>query len=162
MVNSGIRAATLSVITSHGWQPGTSLENSVALLLHRYKVRPEDLVQQLRLGRYTVDFAAPDIQIVIEADGWYHRSPEGAARDAERDSWLRLKGWVVLRVDDRNGADSLAEQVARAVRLMRGEWGRQHPQRPARETLKRGGRPSWGHHDAGAKAADVNAHVERT
>jgi very-short-patch-repair endonuclease len=54
-----------------------------------------------------VDFAVPDIQIAIEADGWYHRSPEGSAHDAERDSWLRLKGRIVLRVDDRYGEDAL-------------------------------------------------------
>lgn len=119
------------IIEERGWTPGSSLENRVALILSRGGFRPggellntrphprrPDLVQQYQAGRYRLDFAAPDVKIAIEADGWHHRSPEGAAKDAERDSWLRSHGWIVLRVDDRHGEDSLEDQIARAARLI--------------------------------------------
>jgi very-short-patch-repair endonuclease len=77
------------------------------------------LAQQHSIGPYRVDFAHVGRRIAVEADGWWHRSPEGSARDAERDSWLRAHGWLVVRVDDRHGEDALAEQVARVARLIR-------------------------------------------
>ncbi len=144
-------------MAKHGWTTGTTLENSVALMLHRFGLRPEDLIQQMRVGRFRLDFAAPDIQIAIEADGWYHRSPQGAAKDAERDAYLRLRGWVVLRVDDRYGSERMEEQVARAVRIMRQEWKGSRPQRPARETLRRAKPPQWGYHGPDADDDDMIA-----
>jgi len=107
------------VIEERGWRAGTTLENSVALLLSRYRFKPADVAQQHRIGSYRVDFAWPKLGVVLEADGWYHRSPEGSAKDAERDSWLRAQGWVIFRVDDRHGEESLAVQVAQAARLIR-------------------------------------------
>jgi very-short-patch-repair endonuclease len=118
---TAITEALADVVAERGWKPGTHLENRVALLLSRFGHTPAEVEQQRQIGRYRVDFAWPEYKIVLEADGWWHRSPEGAARDAERDSWLRFEGWVVFRVDDRHGEDSLAEQVARAGRIIRSQ-----------------------------------------
>lgn len=108
------------VIEKRGWLPGTSLENQVMRQLSSGGRSPADLgcVQQFRVGRYKVDFAWPTIKVIMEVDGWYHRSPEGAAKDAERDSWLRANGWLVLRVDDRHGEDALLDQVVRVSALV--------------------------------------------
>jgi very-short-patch-repair endonuclease len=76
-------------VEEFGWRSGTDLEDAVAIWLHRAGHHPGRVKQQCRVGRFRLDFAFPDIQIAIEADGWHHRSPEGAAWDAERDSWLR-------------------------------------------------------------------------
>lgn len=134
-----VKRAMRALVTDAGWQSGTSLENSVSRWLHRAGFVPavgmkcsdrcggrgsrpslcRCIYQQHRIGSYRVDFAATDIQVVIEADGWWHRSPEGAARDAERDSALRADGWVVLRVDDRHGTGSaLDEQVVRVTSII--------------------------------------------
>jgi very-short-patch-repair endonuclease len=114
-----LRRYTAKLVEDQGWKLGTTLENQVAFLLHRFGFGPGVIAQQHRIGRYRVDFAHIERTIVIEADGWHHRSPEGAARDAERDSWLRANGWLVLRVDDRHGQEALVEQVARLARLLR-------------------------------------------
>jgi hypothetical protein len=106
------------LVEENGFAAGTDLEDEVALLLARLGQGPE---QQYRIGRYRVDFAWPEQKIALEADGWWHRSPEGSARDRERDSWLRSQGWVVFRVDDEHGPDVLAEQVRRVSRFARSE-----------------------------------------
>lgn len=116
---SQLKRYTEALVVEQGWRLGTALENRVAYLLHRYGHMPPTIVQQHRVGSYRVDFAHVAKRIVIEADGWYHRSPDGAARDAERDSWLRAQDWLVLRVDDRHGEDALVRQVARVSRLIR-------------------------------------------
>lgn len=126
---STVARYTRQIVEEKGWKPGSTLENQVALMLSRFRMRPrvgtypkigaDELEQEYRIGKYRLDFAAPDVKIAIEVDGWHHRSPEGAARDAERDSWLRSEGWIVLRVDDRHGEESLLKQVVRAVRLIR-------------------------------------------
>jgi very-short-patch-repair endonuclease len=113
--------ATRSVVVDRGWQPGTDLEDRVSLQLSRWGVHVDDVAQQYRVDSYRLDFAWPAVKIAVEADGWWHRSPEGAAKDAERDSTLRAAGWVVLRVDDRHGEQAFVEQLCRAVRLIRSE-----------------------------------------
>jgi very-short-patch-repair endonuclease len=112
---------TRQAVEARGWRSGTTLENRVAVFLSRFGMGPDLITQQYRVGRYKVDFADVRKKIVIEADGWYHRSPEGAARDAERDSWLRAQGWLVVRVDDRHGEEALEIQVARVARLLRAD-----------------------------------------
>jgi very-short-patch-repair endonuclease len=94
------------------------LENRAALILSRCGLRAE---QQYRVGKFRLDFAWPDIKIALEVDGWWHRSPQGAASDRQRDSWLRSQGWVVFRVDDEHGEDAMRAQVARVARMVRAE-----------------------------------------
>jgi very-short-patch-repair endonuclease len=81
------------------------------------------VTQQLRIGRYRVDFAWPDVHVVLEVHGWWHRSLDGAVRDAVPDSWLRSQGWPVLRVDDRSGMESMLDQVIRAIQVVHGLRG---------------------------------------
>ena len=70
---------TGQLVTELGYQPGTALENEVVIILARFKApRPE---QQRKAGRYRLDFAWPQVGIALEADGWHHRSPDGAAKD---------------------------------------------------------------------------------
>jgi very-short-patch-repair endonuclease len=50
---------------------------------------------QYPIGKYVVDFAAPNWEVVIEADGqrWHNRGD-----DLERDKEIRSLGWSVFRV----------------------------------------------------------------
>jgi very-short-patch-repair endonuclease len=114
-----MQGALRALVIERGWRPGTHLENQVALILSRFTVaRPE---QQYRAGKYRLDFAWPQPCMALEADGWWHRSPEGSARDRERDSWLRSQGWLIFRVDDQYGESVLAHQIMRVCRLVRHE-----------------------------------------
>ena len=56
--------------------------------LDGYKFR-----RQQPLGRYVVDFVCLEKRVVVEVDGGQHSDKV----DAERDSWLRDEGFVVLR-----------------------------------------------------------------
>jgi hypothetical protein len=50
--------------------------------------------------RYRLDFAYPQLRLVIEVNGWtYHSSPEQARRDAARRNALNRAGWTVLEFD---------------------------------------------------------------
>jgi very-short-patch-repair endonuclease len=105
------------VVTEMGWQPGTHLENHVARRLTMCGLRAE---QQYTVGhRYHLDFAWPEMKIGLEADGWIHRDPEKAASDRRRDSWLRNEGWLIFRVDDEFGEDSIRGQVTRVAVVVR-------------------------------------------
>lgn len=106
------------VVEEKGWRPGTSLENRVCLLLSRFGCGPKLVKQQYRVGRYRLDFAVPQMGFALEADGWHHRNPASAGRDAERDSELRHLGWLVFRVDDTGTDDDLGLQVARVARVI--------------------------------------------
>lgn len=107
---------TRQAAVAKGWRAGSHLENRVALLLSRWRVAAE---QEYRVGAYQLDFAWPRRRIGLEADGFYHRLAEVAARDRVRDSWLRSQGWLIFRVDDDHGEDSLVLQVLLVVRVMR-------------------------------------------
>ena len=53
---------------------------------------------QFRIGRYRADFAFPDCKLIIETDGHdFHKTKEQRTYDAERDRFLSLEGWRVLR-----------------------------------------------------------------
>ncbi|MBE7217702.1 MAG: DUF559 domain-containing protein [Caulobacteraceae bacterium] len=53
--------------------------------------------RQAPIGRYIADFAIHGVGLVIEVDGPHHDLPDRAIRDAERDAWLALQGYRVLR-----------------------------------------------------------------
>lgn len=112
---TAIRQHMRRIVEEAGLRSGTDLEDVVAYRLHR---AGHAFTQQLTVGKYRLDFAWLNLKVAVEADGWHHRSPQGAAKDAERDSWLRSEGWMVFRVDDRHGADSMELQIASVSRLI--------------------------------------------
>lgn len=101
-----------------GYRPGTSLENLAAFRLLRVGFRPPRVSQQHRVGRYRIDFAWPDLQVGLECDGFQHRRPENAARDALRDVELRAAGWVIFRIDDASGEEAFVDQLYRVTEFV--------------------------------------------
>ena len=61
------------------------------------KQLPITVNRQKVIGDYIVVFYIHTAKLVIELDGDQHGTPEGAARDALRDGWLRSQGLTVLR-----------------------------------------------------------------
>lgn len=113
-----LRRVNRDIVRKRGWQSGSDLEDAVAWRLSGV-FSPSEVVQQHKVGPYKIDFAWPDVMVALEVDGWHHRSPEGAAKDAQRDAWLRSKGWLVLRIDDRHGLDNLDwPQLIRVCQLV--------------------------------------------
>ena len=61
------------------------------------KQLPITVNRQKVIGDYIVVFSIHTAKLVIELDGDQHGTPEGAAKDALRDGWLRSQGLTVLR-----------------------------------------------------------------
>ena len=53
--------------------------------------------RQVPIGRYIVDFLAPQAALIVEVDGGYH--VERRRADERRDRWLARAGYRVLRLD---------------------------------------------------------------
>ncbi|MEX0955562.1 MAG: endonuclease domain-containing protein [Rhizobiaceae bacterium] len=53
--------------------------------------------RQYPIGRYVVDFACPDTNLIVEVDGSQHGDALQAVADAERSAKLRQDGWTILR-----------------------------------------------------------------
>lgn len=54
-----------------------------------------------KVGRFSVDFILPDLDIALECDGWQHLTERGRERDAMRDPILESHGWRVIHILDR-------------------------------------------------------------
>ena len=71
------------------------------------------------LGAYWLDLAHRDVpyllRVDIELDGYHHRWDVHRARDEERNTALRRRGWYILRLDSRamvsDGPDGAIRQV---------------------------------------------------
>jgi very-short-patch-repair endonuclease len=85
--------------------------------------KPEEVERHYQIGKYCVTYAWPDVQMILEIGGVHRRGkvPDSpiALREAIRDAWLRSRGWLVLRVDDRSGINSMLDQVTKVCRLVR-------------------------------------------
>ena len=73
------------------------------------------------MGRYVVDFVHHGAKLVVEVDGGRHDLPEAQRHDAERDAWLNVQGYRVLRIRDRDAfgdayavADRIAAEIQRS------------------------------------------------
>jgi very-short-patch-repair endonuclease len=69
--------------------------------------------RQVPVGRYIVDFLAPQARLVVEVDGGYHQWRQRA--DARRDQALRRAGYRVLRLED----ELVARQLPVALERVR-------------------------------------------
>lgn len=73
--------------------------------------------------RYRLDFAYPQLRLVIEVDGWAaHFLPEQQRRDHQRGNYLNRAGWTVLHYDwweITYEADRVAREIADTYRRLR-------------------------------------------
>lgn len=76
----------------------TSLETAVREALESNRIPFE---QEVKIGRWSVDFLVAN-RFVLEADGdYWHRTESVRNRDARRDLAITRRGYVVLRVSER-------------------------------------------------------------
>ena len=54
--------------------------------------------RQAPFGPYVVDFVCHRARLIVEVDGGIHNHPAVIARDAERENWLRSRGYTVIRI----------------------------------------------------------------
>jgi len=53
--------------------------------------------RQFPIDPFIADFCCSEIRLLIELDGEVHADEQGAARDRERDAYLRGLGFTILR-----------------------------------------------------------------
>lgn len=72
---------------------------------------------EMKVGRFLIDFALPDLGVGLECDGWFHVAT--TERDALRDTYLLDRGWRIVRVVDRDlRRDALASILAAIPELL--------------------------------------------
>lgn len=54
--------------------------------------------RQYSIENFIVDFCCPKLKIIIEIDGSQHAEDESSKKDMERDEYLNLLGYKVIRV----------------------------------------------------------------
>ena len=77
--------------------------------------------RQAPIGPYVADFVIHERALVIEVDGEHHFLPDRMTADAQRDAWLRSKGYRTLRFNTGELFDSFdgcVEEILRALHLM--------------------------------------------
>lgn len=95
---------------------GSPQETRLRLLLHRSPLpRPIAQYEVRDGGRFLarVDFAWPDLQVIVEYDGVWHGAPQQVGRDRRRLNGLTAAGWTVIFVT----AADLREPVALIARI---------------------------------------------
>lgn len=68
--------------------------------------------RQMPIGRYIVDFVCLQHRLLVEADGPHH---ETRTEDAERDNWLRVQGFHILRFSNQQIENRPHEVLAAIV-----------------------------------------------
>lgn len=74
-----------------------------------------DYVFEKKIGRYSVDFAIPEMGIAIECDGWRHANT--TEKDVQRDHYLLERGWKVVRISGTALVKDARSSVAEAIGL---------------------------------------------
>ena len=97
---AGVLRAVLDSWALGDRPPDSVLERAMARLLQQHGL-PAPRFQYVVSGpgfRYRVDFAYPDVRLIIEVDGWqYHAQRAAFEADRQRDATLHAAGWLVLR-----------------------------------------------------------------
>ncbi|WP_245569797.1 type IV toxin-antitoxin system AbiEi family antitoxin domain-containing protein [Gordonia shandongensis] len=92
-------------------------ERLFVALLRRWGVT--GWVQQLRCGRWRLDFAWPEQRVAVEISGWsYHRDRQRHANDLAKANFLEAASWRELQFDWHMLADAGADCVQQVIDLL--------------------------------------------
>ena len=95
----------------------TDAERALWRVLSRGQLDGQRFRRQHPVGRYVVDFACVPAKLVVEVNGGQHDEQRDA--DEARDSWLRTRGYRVLRFwnhDVLRAPRVVAEEIQRVLR----------------------------------------------
>lgn len=101
-------------------QRQTSAEDVAWELLRDRRFEQLKFRRQHQIGNYIADFCCAEHKLDVEVDGDVHRSLEVAAKDSQRDAYLRSMGYTVLRFPNQLVLDQPEEflrQIAAAAKL---------------------------------------------
>jgi very-short-patch-repair endonuclease len=90
-------------------------ERRLWYFLRGHRLAGEKFKRQVPIGSYVVDFACLNRKLIIEVDGGQHATRK---RDQERDAWLRMQGFEILRFwnnDVLRNTDLVLETIVRTL-----------------------------------------------
>ena len=90
----------------------TNAERKLWKYIRNRQINGIQFYRQKPIGKYIVDFYAPDVNLVVEVDGGHHYSTEGKENDDLRDTFLRSAGIRVLRYSNRDVIEKLENVIA--------------------------------------------------
>ena len=70
--------------------------------------------RQFNIDHYIVDFYCHELKLIIELDGWSHAGEENRDYDKRRDSYLKSKGYYILRYQNiqiKNELDAVVQDI---------------------------------------------------
>lgn len=93
----------------------TSIEEKIRKGLENRKI---DFQQEVKIGKYYLDFLIPNKNIVIECDGEYwHGLSRAKIRDKNKDKFLKSKGYLIYRFGEKEIKNS-AEDCLSKINLL--------------------------------------------
>jgi very-short-patch-repair endonuclease len=81
--------------------------------------------RQVEIDGYIADFCCRELRLVVELDGKVHETQEQAAHDANRDAYLKTRGYVILRLPNEEvllSSRSVQEKIAHTARRLRPDF----------------------------------------
>ncbi|MEO6191836.1 MAG: DUF559 domain-containing protein [Thermoanaerobaculia bacterium] len=75
----------------------TPAEKALWKILRDRRLRELKFRRQFPIDPFVADFCCWELRLVIELDGEIHAEAQQAARDRERDAFLRGSGFMILR-----------------------------------------------------------------
>ena len=85
-----------------GWKNHHKLKNSYAenffIEVINNEFNNKNYTKEYRMGKYSIDFAWPDLKLAIEIDGSQHNFPDRKKSDKLKDKYLKSNNWKVLRI----------------------------------------------------------------
>ncbi len=78
-------------------QNPTDAERKLWYLLRNRRLANWRFRRQQPVGPYFADFFCPSAKLIIELDGSQHAEDQHLQSDARRTSWLKSRGYIVLR-----------------------------------------------------------------
>ena len=96
----------------------TDAERLLWSRIRKKQIQDMAFLRQRPIGRYIVDFFAPELELVIEVDGGQHFEESGKTTDEGRDLFLQSQGIKVLRfsnLDVLKNLDAVLEVIFQHV-----------------------------------------------
>ena len=78
----------------------TDAERLIWSKIRRKQIGDLQFYRQKNIGHYIVDFYCPKGKLIVEIDGGQHYESDGMKKDRERDRYLQMLGFAVLRFSD--------------------------------------------------------------
>nr|WP_272886936.1 endonuclease domain-containing protein [Phenylobacterium aquaticum] len=89
--------------------------------LRRLEIQDTHFRRQAPMGTYVVDFVCHSARLIIEVDGGVHALDQVALRDFERETWLKGRGYRVLRVSNDEVMSDITSVLERIVAALRAD-----------------------------------------